>query len=151
MPQTFSATFLHLVFSTKERRPFLSDSTIRRDMHSYIAGVSARLDCPALVVGGVADHVHLLARFGTDIKQQEWVKELKRLSSLWIKQRDPSYRDFYWQTVYGVFSVSASNVERVRVYIQRQEEHHRKASFQDEFRGLLRKHGLVWDERYVWD
>jgi putative transposase len=99
----------------------------------------------------VEDHVHLLARHGRTISQADWVKELKRTSSLWIKERDPATTDFAWQSGYGVFSVSASNLEGVRDYIARQAEHHRKWSFQDEFRALLKKHGETWDERYVWD
>src|SRR5690606_34083228 len=96
MPQSFSATFLHLVFSTKDRRPFLTNPDIRREMHAYLATVSAKLDCHALRIGGVADHVHVLARFGTGVTQREWVKELKRVSSVWIKERDTSLNDFYW-------------------------------------------------------
>jgi putative transposase len=83
--------------------------------------------------------------------QADWVKELKRTSSLWIKQRDPKLSEFAWQAGYVVFSVSASNWEAVRDYIARQEEHHAKRSYQDEFRVLLEKHGETWDERYVWD
>jgi hypothetical protein len=91
-------------------------------------------------------------RFGRTITQADWIKEVKRVSSGWVKEHDPiSCSDFTWQAGYGVFSVSASRLDAVREYIGTQEAHHRKTTFQDEFRALLRKHGVEWDERYVWD
>ncbi|CAN5289738.1 hypothetical protein BH23VER1_BH23VER1_05220 [soil metagenome] len=106
-----------------------------------------------MLVGGVDDHVHILARHGRTISQADWVKELKRTFSIWIKDQPVGARvqEFSWQAGYGVFSVSVSNLEAVRAYVADQEEHHRHLSFQDEFRALLRKHGETWDERYVWD
>ena len=96
------------------------------------------------------DHVHLLARFGRTITQAEWVKELKRLSNLWLK-KEYSLTNFEWQGGYADFSVSQSNLEQVKRYIVTQEEHHRKRSFQDEVRELLQRHRMEWDERYIWD
>jgi REP element-mobilizing transposase RayT len=151
MPQSLSAVYLHLVFSTKQRRPFLRDRDLREETHAYLGGISKALGCTPVRIGGVEDHVHLLARQSRTLSQAGWVKELKRSSSLWLKERDRAMCDFAWQAGYGAFSVSASNVEAVRDYIARQEEHHRKASFQDEFRAMLKKHGVTWDERYVWD
>jgi REP-associated tyrosine transposase len=97
------------------------------------------------------DHVHLLARLGRNITQAAWVKELKRVSNRWLKEQGRTYGDFRWQGGYAGFSVSLSNVERVKRYIANQEEHHRELDFQDELRALLRKHNVEWDERYVWD
>jgi putative transposase len=151
MPQSLSAVYIHLVFSTKERYPFLRDKPTRDALHSCLGGVSKQLDCPSILVGGVEDHVHLLARFGRTITQAEWVKELKRVSNLWLKKRGRDYADFEWQSGYADFSVSQSNLEQVKQYIAGQEEHHRKIGFQDELRALLRKHEIVWDEKYVWD
>ena len=151
MPQSLSVVYLHLVFSTKDRRPFLRDQEIREMLHAYLGEVSKRLDCPPILVGGVEDHVHLLARFGRTMTQAEWVKELKRVSNLWLKEQGVEFADFEWQGGYADFSVSQSNLEQVKEYIARQEEHHRKMSFQDELRALLRKHEAAWDERYVWD
>ena len=151
MPQSLSAVYIHLVFSTKAGRPFLRDRTTREELHAFLGGISKTLDCPPILVGGMEDHVHLLSRFGRTITQAEWVKELKRLSNLWLKDRDMNYRDFQWQGGYADFSVSQSNLERVRKYIANQESHHRKFSFQDELRSLLRRHKIEWDERYVWD
>jgi REP element-mobilizing transposase RayT len=102
-----------------------------------------------VVVGGVEDHIHLLARFGRTITQADWVKELKRVSSIWLKSQ--SIRDFAWQGGYSDFSVSKSNLDRVRKYIVNQEDHHRKILFQDELRALLTKHDVDFDETYVWD
>lgn len=151
MPQSLSSVYLHLVFSTKNREPFFLNPGIRSEVHSYLGGISKQLDCPPVIVGGVEDHVHLLARMGRGISQSDWVKEVKRVSSVWIKTRCPDMPNFGWQSGYGVFSVSSSNVEAVRIYIAGQEEHHRKKSFMDEVRTLLGKHGVEWDERYVWD
>ena len=120
-------------------------------MHAYLGSVSKNLDCPPILVGGVEDHVHLLCRFGRTIAQAEWVKELKRVSNLWLQEQGPDYADFQWQGGYADFSVSQSNLEEVKQYIAGQEEHHRKLSFQDELRALLRRHEIEWDERYVWD
>lgn len=150
MPQSLSAVYIHLVFSTKDRRPLLRDKAGREALHSYLGGVSKQLDCPPIQVGGVEDHIHLLARFGRTITQAEWVKELKRVSNLWLKERDREFGDFEWQGGYADFSVSQSNLEQVKQYIARQEEHHDKMVFQDELRALLRKHEITWDERYIW-
>jgi len=96
MPQSLSAVYIHLVFSTKDRRPLLRDKLTRDALHSYLGGVSKKLDCPPILVGGVEDHIHLLARFGRTITQAEWVKELKRISNLWLKERGRDYADFEW-------------------------------------------------------
>ena len=151
MPQSLSAVYIHLVFSTKERQPFLRDRDTRESLHAYLGGISKTLDCPPIIVGGIEDHVHLLARFGRTITQAEWVKELKRVSNLWLKEQNRAYADFQWQGGYADFSVSPSNLERVKRYIANQEDNHRTLSFQDELRALLRKHKVEWDERYVWD
>ena len=149
MPQSLSIVYIHLVFSTKERRPFLRDPGLRASVHGYLGEISKRLDCPPIQVGGVEDHIHLLARFGRTITQAEWIKELKRISNEWLKEQ--GIPDFRWQGGYADFSVSQSNLEDVKAYILRQEEHHRKTSFQDEVRALLRRHQMEWDERYIWD
>jgi len=152
MPQSRSAIYIHLVFSTKDRRPSFRDKAIRDALHDYLGGVSKQLDCPPLQIGGVEDHVHLLARFGRTVTQAEWVKELKRVSNRWLKERGPEFADFEWQGGgYADFSVSQSNLEPVKQYIFSQEEHHRKTSYQDELRALLKRHELEWDEKYVWD
>jgi len=151
MPQSLSVIYVHLVFSTKDRRPFLRDQKLRGTLHAYLGEVSKRLDCPPILVGGVEDHVHILARFGRTISQAEWVKELKRVSNQWLKEQGVDFTGFEWKGGYADFSVSQSNLEQVKEYVARQEEHHRKLTFQDELRALLRKHQVQWDERYIWD
>jgi len=151
MPQSLAAVYLHLVFSTKDRVPFLRDDEFRAALHEYLGGVSKTLKCAPLRVGGVEDHVHLLARFGRTLAIADWVKELKRVSSIWIHERSSKYKAFRWQAGHGVFSVSQSNLDRVAEYIARQQEHHRQMTFQDELRELFRKHHVEFDERYVWD
>jgi putative transposase len=151
MPQSLSAVYIHLVFSTKDRRPFLRDKSVRASLHSQLGGISKTLECPSLLVGGVEDHVHILARLGRTITQAEWVKEIKRVSNGWLKTQSRDYGDFEWQGGYADFSVSQPNLEEVKQYIRGQEVHHRKMSFQEELRALLRKHEIEWDEKYVWD
>ncbi|MCY3017708.1 MAG: transposase [Planctomycetota bacterium] len=151
MPQSLSAVYVHLVYSTKDRRPFFRDKALRQAVHAYLAGVTKRLECPAIIVGGYEEHVHVVARFGRTVTQADWVKELKRVSNLWLKTKGPEWRDFGWQGGYSIFSVSQSNLDAVKRYVSEQEEHHRKLGFQDEVRALLKKHNLEFDERYVWD
>ena len=148
MPQSLSAVYIHLVFSTKECRPYLRDTETREALHAYLGGISKTLGCPPIIAGGMEDHVHLLASLGRTMTQGEWVKELKRVSKLWLKGKGEPIQ---WQGGYAAFSVSQSNLDRVRRYIEDQPAHHRKLSFQDELRALLRKHDVEFDERYVWD
>ena len=151
MPQSFSAVYVHLAFSTKERRPFLRDGAVRAALHEYLGGISKNLECAPLRTGGVDDHIHHLGRLGRTISLAEWVKELKRSTNLWLKDRGADYANFEWQAGYAAFSVSQSNLEEVKRYIDNQEQHHRRMSFQDELRALLQKHEMQWDERYIWD
>ncbi len=151
MPQSLAQIYVHLIFSTKGRAAYLQDAAIREEAHNYLGGASANLGCPVLRVGGVADHVHLLCRLGRTITVADLVKELKRQSSEWLKTKSPGLANFHWQNGYGAFSVSPGHVEALRDYIANQEVHHRNVTFQEEFRRLLTKYGLAWDERYVWD
>jgi REP-associated tyrosine transposase len=137
MPQSLSAVYIHLIFSTKERFPYLKDEQLQRDLHAYLGEISKRLDCPPIRVRGVEDHVHLLARFGRTITQAEWIKELKRVSNGWLKT-EARLRQFQWQAGYADFSVSASQLETVKRYIENQKEHHRRMSYQDEVRKFLK-------------
>jgi REP element-mobilizing transposase RayT len=151
MPQSLAQIYVHFVFSTKERRPFLKDKDLRERLHAYLAGTCNGLDSPCLIVGGVEDHVHVLCRLSRTHSVSETVKELKRESSLWIKRQGRHMDTFHWQDGYGAFSVSPSHLAALTRYIRDQEQHHRKESFQDEFRRLLKKYGVAFDERYVWD
>ncbi|MBY0521899.1 MAG: IS200/IS605 family transposase [Gemmataceae bacterium] len=151
MPQSLANLLVHLVFSTKNRQPFLQDGELQNEMHRYLAGICKDLDCMPVRVGGVGDHVHVLARQARTISVSDWIKELKRVSSLWIKTKAESLSDFQWQAGYAAFSVSRSQSPVVDRYIAEQERHHRAMSFQDELRALLEKHSIEYDERYVWD
>ena len=95
--------------------------------------------------------MHILARMNRTISLAEWVKELKRASTVWMQKEWPEFATFHWQAGYAAFSVSQSNTDAVVEYVRDQAEHHRTKTFQDEFRALLKKHGVAWDERYVWD
>ena len=151
MSQSLSIVLVHVVFSTKDRAPFLRDPDIRNQMHAELGGTSKSLNCPTLIVGGVEDHIHLLARESRTITLSEWVKELKRVTSIWIKEKSPHFEAFAWQAGYGAFSVSQSQSGKVIKYIQEQETHHRKQDFKTEFREFLERHEIEYDERYVWD
>ena len=150
MPQSLSRILVHIVFSTKQRQPYLKPD-VRNEVCRYMAGILKEHQSPAIEIGGVEDHIHLLCRMSRTITQADLVKELKRVSSLWIKQRDPGSSEFAWQGGYGAFSVSPSALDRTTNYIANQEQHHQKRTVQDEYRALLRKHGMEWDERYVWE
>jgi REP element-mobilizing transposase RayT len=151
VPQSLANVLVHIVFSTKDRRALLQATGLREEMHRYLGGITAKLDCPPVIVGGADEHVHLLARQARTISLADWVKELKRASPLWAKTRDPQWHLFEWQAGYGAFSVSQSQSERVERYVESQVEDHRRLGFQDEFRQLLRRHHVEFDERYLWD
>ena len=151
MPQSLAQIYIHIVFSTSQRHPWLQDSSIGDEMHKYLGGVCNGLECPVLRVGGVADHVHILCRLRRTMSVADLVRDVKRESSEWIKTKGAQFENFHWQNGYGAFSISPSHVDAVCGYIETQESHHLTESFQDEFRRLLRKYGLEWDERYVWD
>ena len=151
MPQSLARVVLHVVFITKNRVPFLKDLELRARLHAYVAGVLQTIGCEPILIGGVEDHVHILCNLSRTVTIAGLVEEAKKSPSKWMKEQGAGYGDFYWQGGYGAFSVSESNVEQVRAYVATQEEHHRKVSFQDEFRALCRKHCVVIDERYVWD
>ncbi len=151
MPQSLTNLLVHLIFSTKDRYPFLQDAPILAETHRYLGGLVKKLGGEAIAVGGVADHVHLLLVLPKTMTLSDMVRELKRASSLWIKSRCPHLKDFAWQGGCGAFSVGQGEVEVVRSYIHRQEEHHRAKTFQDEFRQFLIKYGITYDEKYLWD
>ena len=151
MAQSLSQIYIHLVFSTKNRAPFLHDRTLRERVHAYLAGTCRNLHSPSLIVGGVEDHVHLLLRLAKDVTVSTLVRELKRESSKWIKCLAPDLATFYWQQGYGAFSISPAHVDPLKKYIAAQEDHHHNETFQDELRRLLKKYGVEYDEHYVWD
>jgi REP element-mobilizing transposase RayT len=150
MPQSLSKVILHIVFSTKDREPRLN-SDVRPRVHAYMATVCRDLGADLVRVGGVSDHVHVVTRLPRTLSQAQLIEQIKKASSKWIKTLDSRYRGFFWQRGSGAFSVSPSQLDGVLQYVDAQQEHHRTRTFQEEYRELLRRHGIDFDERYVWD
>jgi putative transposase len=150
MPQSLTKLYAHLVFSTKNRQPFLAEE-IRPRVHAYLATIIRSIDSPYVVVGGVADHVHILFDMGKMHAPVEFVEQVKQESSKFVKTLGPACSDFYWQRGYGMFSVSPTLLEDAEKYVRNQAEHHQKKSFQEEFREFLNRYSIEYDERYVWD
>jgi len=150
MAQSLSIILIHVVYSTKDRYPFLTPE-IRPQLHAYMAKVMKGIESPALIINSVADHVHVLFRLSKNHALCDVIQNAKSKTSKWIKTKGQQFSKFQWQAGYGAFSVSSSNVEQVKQYIADQEEHHQRVSFEDELRALLRKHGIEFDERYMWD
>jgi REP element-mobilizing transposase RayT len=151
VPQSLSNVLLHVIYSTKNRGPFLRDARLRGELDGYLVGTLQNIECASLSVKSVADHVHVLCRLSRTVTIAKLLETLKSESSKWIKRHECGTPAFQWQTGYAAFSVSASNAGRVKRYIENQDEHHRVRSFQDELRAFLRRHQVEFDERYVWD
>jgi len=141
---------VHLTFSTKDRRPLIT-AEIQEEMRAYFGGTLREMECPSLDIGAVTDHVHILFVLHRKHSLAEVVEQVKKGSSKWIKGKGARFSDFYWQRGYGAFSVSQSMVDQTKAYIASQEEHHRELTFQEEFRAFLDRHGIDYDERYMWD
>ncbi|MGI6496400.1 MAG: IS200/IS605 family transposase [Kiritimatiellia bacterium] len=150
MPQSFFELYAHVVFSTKNRERWL-DAAIRDRVHAYLATVMRNEGCPYVHVGGVEDHVHLLAGLGKQVVLVDLVGRVKQESSKFVKTLGERYAGFYWQAGYGAFSVGPTQREDVVRYLDRQAEHHKRRSFQEELRAFLDKYGVSYDERYMWD
>ncbi len=150
MPQSLSYLLTHIVFSTKDRTPVL-DAKVRPALHAYLATVARNVECECFRVGGVADHVHLAVRLSRTITMAQLIEELKTSSSKWLKTQSPALAAFAWQRGYGAFSVGPSDLNALLHYSDTQEEHHKTRTFQDEYRAFLKKYGIEYDERYVWD
>ena len=150
MPQSLARLHVHLTFSTKNREAVLHDA-VRDSLHRYMATVLQNLRCPPVLINSVGDHVHILFELARTVALSNAVEEVKTTSSKWIKMQGGEFARFAWQAGYGAFAVSESNVTAVREYIAGQKEHHRKKSFQEEYLALLERHGVPFDEKYVWD
>ena len=150
MPQSLSHVVIHIIFSTKERKPFL-DTATRPVLYAYLATVARNSGCECYRAGGVADHVHLAIRLSRTITIADLVENLKTSSSKWLKTQEPGLAGFSWQRGYACFSVGPSDVESLCSYINKQEEHHRTRTFQEELLMFLNKYGVEYNEAYVWD
>ena len=150
MPQSLARLHIHLIFSTKNRERIISDR-VRDSLHAYMATVLQNLGCPPVLINSVEDHVHVLFELARTVAVSAAVEDVKKASSKWIKTQGGEFAGFAWQAGYGAFAVSESNVPNVREYVANQREHHRKKSFQEEYRTFLERHQIAFDERYVWD
>jgi putative transposase len=151
MAQSLSNVLLHIVFSTKDRRPFLQDAELRTELHAVIMGMLRNRNCPGLTINSVEDHIHILCQLSRTMSMADLLQEIKAASSRWIKDQRKELQEFQWQGGYAVFSVSQSQVPQVVAYIDQQEEHHRRLSFKEELLALLQKNGIDFDENYLWD
>ncbi len=147
MSSTHISLHVHVVFSTKAREPFI-DATWQPRLHAFLGGTTREFGAVASVVGGVADHVHLLLSIAATTRLADLMRDLKRASSAWVHQ-NVGLAAFAWQDGYGAFSVSARNLEAVRTYIANQATHHQTRTFRDEYVALLRLSGVRYDERFL--
>jgi REP element-mobilizing transposase RayT len=150
MPQSLSKVYVHIVFSTKNRYPFI-DKSIETDLWEYLGGICRELECNPIQIGGHNDHIHVCCLLSKKITQIHLLEEVKKSSSKWMKTKGFRYQKFYWQDGYGIFSINPSEIEIVVDYIKNQEEHHRKRTFQEELLAFLKKYNVEYDERYLWD
>ena len=150
MGQSLAKNYLHIIFSTKNRQPFIHRS-IETELHSYLGGICNSLESFPLKIGGYDDHVHILCLLSKKITLIKLMEELKSHSSKWMKTKGDVYKTFYWQDGYGAFSVSTSEIEMLKEYINNQHEHHKTNTFPEEYRTFLANYQVEYDERYVWD
>ena len=150
MPQSLVSLGVHIVFSTKNREPFI-DEELGPRLYGYIGGIIRNVGSVLLAAGGIEDHIHLLVSLGRQTSIADLVRDVKSNSTGWVHETFPGRNRFAWQSGYGAFSVSRRVIGQVRDYIAIQKEHHRKESYKEEFVRFLREHGLEYDERYLWD
>ena len=150
MPQSLAQILVHLVFSTKNREPCLDDN-IHDELHAYVGGIVENQKGTLLKAGSVADHIHLLIAQPRTCAPADLVQEIKTGSSKWLKTKGAGYLNFHWQGGYGIFSISPTHRPALVAYLANQAEHHRKVTFQEEYRRFLNKYSISFDERYVWD
>lgn len=148
MPQSLSKVVVHLVFSTKDRLPFLKKE-IKPQLHAYLATLARDHDWQCYRVGGVEDHVHLALKQPRTSNLSDLVGHIKRQSTMWLKSE--GIDEFHWQRGYGAFSVSPLHLPELLEYIDQQEQHHKKLSFQEEYRKFLNKYQIDYNEKYIWD
>jgi REP element-mobilizing transposase RayT len=150
MPQSLHVLSAHIIFSTKERRPWITPE-LRERLWAYQSRILQNPECDSITVGGAADHVHILCNLGKKYPTIKILEMVKKDSSKFIKTMDADLKEFHWQDGYGLFSVSPSHLEAVRKYILNQEAHHKKETFQEEYLRILKKYNAPFDERYLWD
>jgi REP element-mobilizing transposase RayT len=150
MPQSLSNVLLHIIFSTKNRHPII-DKIIQPELYAYMTSIFASCGSYIHKIGGVDDHIHIFCSLPRTLSISNLLEEIKKNSSKWVKTKGQKYHDFSWQKGFGAFSVSASLHNALITYISNQEEHHKKQTFQDEYREFLRLNNISYDEKYLWD
>jgi REP element-mobilizing transposase RayT len=149
MTHNYTYLLTHIVFGTWDCAPIISPD-IRPSLFEYMGGIVREIEAVSMTINGMPDHVHLLVSMPPKLAVADVVRVVKANSSRWVHEKWPTRKGFAWQGGYGAFSVSQSMAEKVGRYIDEQEEHHRTMSFEQEYRGLLRKHGIEFEERYLW-
>ena len=150
MPQCLAKVYVHAVFSTKDRRPFITPQ-IQDKLYRCIGKVCHNIDCHVHQIGGVEDHIHILMELSRTITIAKLIEVIKSSSSRWVKQQFSEYQAFSWQRGYGVFSVDSVSYDAVKLYIVNQKQHHAKRSFKEEVLLLLKRYNIEYDDRYIWD
>ena len=150
MANTYACLHYHVIFSTKNRQRWIRPDFEAR-LWAYLGGIARQNELTALSIGGVEDHVHLLLSMPPKMSLSEALQRIKGGSSGWVKENLPDCQQFAWQDGYGAFTVSKSHLAAVENYIHKQREHHRVKTFQDEYRAFLDRHGIQYEERYLWD
>ena len=150
MPQSYTCLHYHFVFSTRHRLPVISPN-IKTRLWEYLGGIVKGAGGIPIQIGGMEDHVHLSVTLPQEQSVMSFMRDLKAASSGWVHDTFPEVKDFWWQKGYGAFTVSHSGLEDVKDYIVKQEKHHKTMSFQDEFRLYLQRHGIAFDEKYLWE
>ena len=150
MGHSFTSNLYHCAFSTKGRRPLITASLQAR-LWPFMGGIARKNEIKALAIGGVGDHVHLLLSLPSTLAIAKGIQQIKGASSKWVHETFRQHQAFAWQEGYGAFTIGVSQVDRTIAYIESQAKHHRKQTFQEEFLAFLKKHGLPYDERYLWD
>jgi REP element-mobilizing transposase RayT len=148
MSQSFVQIYVHIVFHTKNNVKLIRDE-IENELFSYIGGILKNYKSIPLQIGGTSDHIHILCTLPKTMTPADLAEEIKKSSSKWIKTKGEHYRNFYWQDGYGGFSVSKSGVDSVINYILNQKKHHEKVLFIDEYKTLLKVHGISYEDRYL--
>lgn len=150
MGQSLVQNYVHIIFGTKHRQPLIK-TDIEKELYAYLGRICKQLESPPIKIGGCTDHIHILCKLSKKIALIKLVEELKSHSSKWMKTKSDELGQFYWQSGYGAFSVNPSELDVVISYISNQKEHHRKKTFQEEYKAFLKKYNVDYGERYVWD
>ena len=150
MGQSLVKNYVHIIFSTKHREPLILPQ-IEDELYKYLGGICKQMECTSIRIGGYLDHVHILCMLSKKIALMKLLEEMKSHSSKWMKSKGTMFKNFYWQNGYGAVSVNPAQVDRVITYIENQKEHHKKKTFQNEYKAFLTRYQVEYDERYIWD